>query len=70
MQFFLGFAEYYIKALFCPLMIIRSRERFSGVDLNRINELIAESGKGLALEAVLSLPGDVDSDDPEAGSGE
>ena len=56
-------------ALFDPLMLVYFRKRFSGEDLNWINELIAERGKALVLEAVVSLPGD-DSDDPDAVSGE
>ena len=69
MQFFLGFAGYSSKAPFDPSMMVHFRKRFSEEDLLRINELIAERGKALVLEAVASLPDD-DSDDPDAGSGE
>jgi hypothetical protein len=69
MQFFLGFAGYSSKAPFDPSMMVHFRKRFSEEDLNRINELIAERGKALVLEAVASLPDD-DSDDPDADSGE
>ena len=66
-QFFLGFAGYSSKAPFDPSMMVHFRKRFSEEDLNRINELIAERGKALVMEAVASLPDD-DSDDPDAGS--
>ena len=69
MQFFLGFAGYSSKAPFDPSMMVHFRKRFSEEDLLRINELIAERGKALVLEAVASLPDD-DSDDPDGGSGE
>jgi len=68
MQFFLGFAGYSSKAPFDPSMMVHCRKRFSEEDLNRINELIAEHGKALVMEAVASLPDDEDSDDPDAGS--
>ena len=68
MQFFLGFAGYSSKAPFDPSMMVHFRKRFSEKDLNRINELIAERGKALVMEAVASLPDDDDSDDPDAGS--
>ena len=68
MQFFLGFAGYSSKAPFDPSMMVHFRKRFSEEDLNRINELIAERGKALVMEAVASLPDDDDSDDPDAGS--
>ena len=66
MQFFLGFAGYSSKAPFDPSMMVHFRKRFTEEDLNRINELIAERGKALVLEAVASLPDD-DSDDSDAG---
>jgi hypothetical protein len=69
-QFFLGFAGYSSKAPFEPSMIVHFRERFSEEDLNRINELIAERGKTMAMEAVASLPKDDDSDDPDADAGQ
>ena len=43
--------------------------RFSEEDLNRINELIAERGKDMVLEALASLPNDDDSDDPDTAAG-
>ncbi len=69
MQFFLGFAGYSSKAPFVPSMMVHFRKRFSEEDLNRINELIAERGKAMVMEAVASLPDDDDSDDPDADAG-
>ena len=66
MQFFLGFAGYSSKAPFDPSMMVHFRKRFSEVELNRINELIAARGKEMVMEAVDSLPDD-DSDEPDAG---
>jgi transposase, IS5 family len=45
------------------------RKRFSEKDLKRINELIAERGKAMVIEAMSSLPDDDDSDDPGADAG-
>jgi hypothetical protein len=59
MQFFLGFAGYSSKAPFDPSMLVHFRKRFSEEDLKRINELIAERGKAMVLEAESSLE-DVD----------
>ena len=50
-------------------MMVHFRKRFSEEDLNRINELIAERGKDMVLEALASLPKDDDSDDPDADAG-
>ena len=47
MQFFLGFAGYSSKTPFDPSMIVHFRKRFSELELNRINELIAERGKAM-----------------------
>jgi len=58
MQFFLGFAGYSSKAPFDPSMMVHFRKRFSEEDLNRINELIAERGKEMVMEAVASIPND------------
>jgi transposase, IS5 family len=69
MQFFLGFARYSSKAPFDPSMMVHFSKRYSEKDLNRINELIAERGKAMVLEAVASLQDD-DSDDPDGDSGE
>jgi IS5 family transposase len=69
MQFFLGFAGYSSKAPFDPSMMVHFRKRFSEEDLNRINELIAERGKAMVIEAVSSLPDDDDSDVPGADAG-
>jgi hypothetical protein len=69
MQFFLGFAGYSSKAPFDPSMMVHFRKRFSEEDLNRINELIAERGKAMVMEAVGSLPDDDDSDDPDSDAG-
>ena len=46
---------YSSKAPFYPSMMVHFRKRFSEDDLNRINELVAERGKALVLEAVASL---------------
>lgn len=69
MQFFLGFAGYSSKAPFDPSMMVHFRKRFSEEDLKQINELIAERGKAMVMEAVSSLPDDDDSDDPDADAG-
>jgi hypothetical protein len=69
MQFFLGFGGYSCKAPFDPSMMVHFRKRFSEEDLNRINELIAERGKAMVMEAVASLPDDDDSDDPDSDAG-
>ena len=61
MPFFLGFAGYSSKVPFDPSMMVNFRKRFSEEDLNRINELIAERGKAMMIEAVSSLPDDDDS---------
>ncbi len=55
MQFFLGFAGYSSKPPFDPSMMVHCRNRFSEDDLKRINELIAERGKAMLIEAVSSL---------------
>jgi len=69
MQFFLGFAGYSSKAPFDPSMIVNFRKHFSEDDLKRINELIAERGKAMVIEAMSSLKDDDDSDDPGADAG-
>lgn len=69
MQFFLGFAGYSSKTPFDPSMMVHFRKRFSEVELNRINELIAARGKAMVMEAVDSLPDYDEPDDPDAGSG-
>ena len=69
MQFFLGFAGYSSKAPFDPSMMVHFRKRFSEEDLKRINELIAERGKAMVIEAVSSLQDDDSSDDPGADAG-
>ena len=66
MQFFLGFAGYSSKSPFDPSMMVHFRKRFSEKDLKRINELIAERGKAMVIEAMSSLPDDDDSDGPSA----
>ena len=68
-QFFLGFAGYSSKAPFDPSMMVHFRKRFSEEDLKRINELIAERGKAMVIEAVSSLQDDDNSDDPGADAG-
>jgi len=69
MQFFLGFAGYSTKAPFDPSMMVHFRKRFSEEELNRINELIAERGKAMVIEAVSSLPDDDNSGDADAEAG-
>ena len=69
MQFFLGFAGYSSKAPFDPSMMVHFRKRFSEKDLIRINELIAERGKAMVIDAVSSLPNDEDSDGLDADAG-
>jgi IS5 family transposase len=68
MQFFLGFGGYSSKTPFDPSMMVHFRKRFSEQELNRINELIAERGKAMVMEAVASLPDNDESDDPDAGT--
>ena len=68
-QFFLGFAGYSSKAPFDPSMMVHFRKRFSKEDHKRINELIAERGKAMVIEAVSSPRDDDDSDDPGAHAG-
>jgi transposase, IS5 family len=51
-SFFLGFAGYSSKPPFDPSMMVHFRKRFSEEELSRINELIAERGKAMVMEAV------------------
>ena len=69
MQFFQGFAGYSSKAPFDPSMMVHFRKRFSVKELKRINELIAERGKAMVIEAVSSHTDDHDSDVPGADAG-
>ncbi len=69
MQFFLGFAGYFSKAPFDPSMMVHFRKRFSEEDLSRVNELIAERGKAMVIEAIARLPDGDDSDDREDDAG-
>ncbi|NDD92390.1 hypothetical protein EBZ37_09925 [bacterium] len=50
-------------------MMVYFRKRFSEEDLSRINELIAQGGNPMAIEAVSSLRNDNDSVDPGADAG-
>jgi IS5 family transposase len=68
-QFFLGFAGTSSKPPFDPSMMVHFRQRFSEEDLKRINELVAERGKAMLIEAVSSLPDDDDSGDPDGEAG-
>ncbi len=68
-QFFLGFAGYSSMAPFDPSMMVHFRKRLSEEDLNRMNDLIADRGKEMVMEAVASLPNDYDSDDPDVDAG-
>jgi len=69
MQFFLGFAGYSSKAPFDPSMMVHFRKRFSQEELNRINELVAERGKAMLIDAVMSAPDTNDSDDSDDDPG-
>ena len=69
MQFFLGFHGYSSKPPFDPSMMVHFRKRFSEEELKRINELIAERGKAMVIEAVASRSGDDDSGDPDDDAG-
>jgi transposase, IS5 family len=69
MQFFLGFAGYSSKAPFDPSMMVHFRKRFTEEDLNRINELIAERGKAMVIEAMSRLQDDDNPNDPGADAG-
>jgi len=53
-QFFLSLVGDSGKAPFDPSMMVHFRKRFSEEDLKRINELIAERGKAILMEAVSS----------------
>ena len=64
MQFFLGFAGYSSKAPFDLSMMVHFRKRFTEEDLNRINEVIAERGKSMVIEAISRLQDDDNSNDP------
>ena len=68
-QFFLGFSGYSSKAPFDPSMMVHFRKRFTKEDLNRINELIAERGKAMVIEAVSTLSNQDDSGDSDADAG-
>lgn len=70
MQFILGFAGYCSKTPVNPSMIVHSRMRFSEEELSRINELIAESGKAMVIEAVMAQKDDNDPGDPGANAGD
>jgi len=65
----LGFAGYSSKAPFDPSMMVHFRKRFSQEELNRMNELIAERGKAMLIDAVSSVPDAEDSDDSDDDSG-
>ena len=70
MQFFLGFASYSSKAPFDPSMMVHFRKRFTEEELSRVNELIAERGKAMVIEAIArQLPDDDESDDPDDDAG-
>ena len=69
MQFFLGFAGYSNKPPFDPSMMVHFRKRFSKEELNRINELIAQRGKAMVIEAMSACQADDNTDDPGADPG-
>jgi len=69
MQFFLDFAGYSSKALFDPSMMVHFRKRFSEEELSRINELIAERGKAMVMDALALQQNDDGPHDPDAGVG-
>jgi len=69
MQFFLGFTSYSSKVPFDPSMMVHFRKRFSEEELSRINELIAERGKAMVIEALTSRQDDDDTHDPDVDSG-
>jgi IS5 family transposase len=69
MQFFLGFAGYFNSAPFDLSMMVHFRRRFSEEELSRINELIAERGKAMVMEALTSRQDADDTHDPDADSG-
>ena len=66
MQFFLGFTSYSSKVPFDPSMMVHFRKRFSEEDLSRINELIAERGKVMVMEALASRQDDNENQHPDA----
>jgi IS5 family transposase len=69
MQFFRGFAGYSSKPPFDPSMMVHFRKRFSKEELRSVNELIADRGKAMVIEALSSLPDDDNSGDPDAKAG-
>jgi len=67
-QYLLGFAGYFSKAPLDPSMMVQFRKRFSQKDLNRINELVAERGKVMVMEAVAARQDDDCPHGPDAGA--
>ena len=50
-------------------MMVHFRRRFSEEDVTRINDLIAERGKAMVIEAVAARQDDGDPDNPDASAG-
>jgi len=69
MRFFLGFAGYSSKAPFDSSMMVHFRKRFSEEELRWINELIAERGKAMVMEALAVQQDDDGPHHPDAGVG-
>ena len=69
MQYFIGLSGFQFKKPFDPSMMVHFRKLFSEEELNRVNELIAERGKAMLMEAVSSLEDDGDPGDPDAEAG-
>jgi hypothetical protein len=63
---FLGFGKYSIQAPFYLSMMVYFPKRFSGHDLIRIIELIAERDKAMVMEAVASTAEEDSPDDSGA----
>jgi hypothetical protein len=69
MKFSLAFVGYSSKAPFDPSMLVHFPKRFSEEELNRINELIANRGQAMVIEAVSSIPDDDDAEDSGSAAG-
>lgn len=69
MQLFLGFAIYSSKAPFDLSMMVHCRKRLSEEELSRINELVAERGKAMVMEAVAARHDDDRPEDSDASTG-
>ena len=70
MPLFFGFHGYSSQPQFDPSMMVHFRQRMAEEDLKRTNELIAERGNAVVMEAVASRSEEHDPGDPERDSGQ